>query len=309
MLGLAWDRFPRPGEAPHLRPEFRGRSARRPTGWPITRCFAALKESMPDRGWGRLAPGVGPQREPATLARAGRELAEVIDRHRFCTVHVRSSDKRSASVCFRPRGCSCSATCPCSWWPIRPTCGVAPHLFALDANRRPRVVCRSTTGPVLGKPVSGWGLPVLRLGRDCNETGYRWWGRAGEGGFSPKWTPSGSITSVGLNRIGSCLRVARRRSSGGGCGDQVRYCSRRFGRHSEGRYRFVAEDLGVITPEGRRAAEDRRATGDGGCSSSVSATQGGGEVPAPTDSCETWSLCTGTPRHGHCPRVVRRARS
>jgi 4-alpha-glucanotransferase len=189
-------------------------------------------------------PGELVRREPAALEAARRELAEPCEETRFAQFLLFRQGGRLKEYA-RSQGLCLLGDLPFYISPDSSDVWAAPQLFRLDAERRPLYVAGvppdyfSATGQFWGNPVYDW--QALQL------SGYRWWIERLRAllahvdmirldhfrGFAAAWcVPAGSVTA----ETGSWVP--------GPCGDFFDAAQAALGSLP-----FVAEDLGLITPD------------------------------------------------------------
>jgi 4-alpha-glucanotransferase len=248
MLGRAWERF-RSGAAPGLRQPFDAFCSEQ-AGWlDDFALFMALKKRHNHAHW-LSWPADLVRREPAALDRARRELADAVGYYKFGQFLFRrqwTAVKRYAN----DRDIRLMGDVPIFVASDSADVWANPGLFLLDAERRPRVVAGvppdyfSSTGQLWGNPLYNW--------EALKRTGYAWWVdrlRATLAqvdvvrldhfrGFEAYWEVPASHTTAAEGRWvkgpGADLFQALRRALGG--------------------LPFIAEDLGLITPEVRALRE------------------------------------------------------
>ena len=242
LLEMAWRRF-RTGARPDLRPAYE-QFCHAHAGWlDDYALFRALKERYHDASYLEW-PTELVRRAPAALSRARQELADPIELTRFVQFLLyRQGEalKRHA----RSRGVRLIGDLPFFVSSDSADVWAHPELFVLDAESRPCIVAGvppdyfSAEGQLWGNPVYDW--PALQ------RTGYRWWidrfralldhvdvirldhFRA----FAAAWhVPAGAPTA----RTGQWVP--------GPGADFFRAV-----RASLGALPFIAEDLGLITPD------------------------------------------------------------
>jgi len=184
------------------------------------------------------------QRDPEALAKARRELATQIDRVRFAQVLLfRQGDQLKAHA--HSRGVRLIGDLPFFVSPDSSDVWANPELFLLDERRRPRLVAGvppdyfSAQGQLWGNPVYNW--DALRA------TGYRWSIDRLRAllahvdairldhfrGFAAAWhVPAGAPTAQSGQWVPG---------PGASFFEAVR--------HELGHLPFIAEDLGLITPD------------------------------------------------------------
>jgi 4-alpha-glucanotransferase len=242
LLATAWRRF-RAGARPDLRPAYE-RFCQDHAGWlDDYALFRALKGRYHDAGYLDW-PAELVRLAPVALARARRELADEIELTRFAQfLLLRQGEdlKRHA----RRRGVRLIGDLPFFVAPDSADVWAHPELFLLDGESRPRVVAGvppdffSAEGQLWGNPVYDW--PALQ------RTGYRWWVDRVRAllahvdairldhfrAFAAAWhVPAGAATA----RTGQWVP-----------GPGAEFF--RAVRASLGDLPFIAEDLGLITPD------------------------------------------------------------
>lgn len=135
--------------------------------------FRGLKEHFPGKGYWEWAPPLV-KREPSALADARRDLAAVLQRHRFAQFLFHRQWQRLRSYA-NERGLRLLGDVPIFVAPDSADVWSHPELFLLDEARRPTFVAGvppdyfSRTGQLWGNPVYDW--PVHA------RTHYDWWVR------------------------------------------------------------------------------------------------------------------------------------
>ncbi len=242
LLGIAWRSFTS-GARPDLSSAFAAFCAEQRNWLDDYALFQALKTRFAGAAYLDW-PGELVRREPAALEAARRELAAPCDETRFAQFLLFRQGARLKEYA-RSRGVCLLGDLPFYVSPDSSDVWAAPQFFRLDEHRRPLFVAGvppdyfSATGQFWGNPVYDW--PALR--RD----GYRWWIERLRAllahvdmirldhfrGFAAAWcVPAGSVTA--------------------GTGSWVPGPGGEFfaaARAALGPLPFVAEDLGVITPD------------------------------------------------------------
>lgn len=242
LLRLAWDRYrPRAAAEGFARlEEFCDREGPWLDDFAL---FMALKRAHDGGSWFDW-PADLIRREPATLARARRELADDIGFEKF-RQFLFARQWEALKQYAHQRGVRLIGDLPIFVAGDSADVWTHPELFQLDARRRPRVVAGvppdyfSATGQLWGNPLYDW--------EALARTGYAWWldrVRAALKqvdmvrldhfrGFEAYWeVPAGMSTAqVGrwVKGPGAAFLTALREALGG--------------------LPLIAEDLGVITPE------------------------------------------------------------
>ena len=241
LLARAWENFGR-GSAPALRPAFDEYRAAESAWLDDFALFMALREANPNvayTDWPR--PLV--VREPAALDRARRDFADAVGRHQFAQF-LFARQLAALRAHAGDRGVRLIGDLPIFVSPDSADVWANPHLFRLDARRRPAVVAGvppdyfSETGQLWGNPHYDWDA----MRRD----GFAWWKARIRAvlaqadlvridhfrGFEAAWeVPAGDPTAIRGRWVpspGVELFDALRADLGG--------------------LPFIAEDLGVITP-------------------------------------------------------------
>ncbi|MBN9121441.1 MAG: 4-alpha-glucanotransferase [Planctomycetes bacterium] len=242
LLARAWERF-RDGAAPRLRAELDAFASA--NDWlDDYALFTAIKERAPEGVWTDW-PTELVERQPAALKRTRAELADAVGRHRFVQF-VFSRQLAALRRHAAARGVRLLGDMPIFVAGDSADVWAGPHLFLLDAHRRPKFVAGvppdyfSATGQRWGNPLYDW--EAMR--RD----GFAWWAarvRAALAqvdavrldhfrGFEAYWEiPAASPTAqIGrwVEAPGQELLATLRTALGAAP------------------LPFVAEDLGVITP-------------------------------------------------------------
>jgi 4-alpha-glucanotransferase len=242
MLTAAWERF-RAGAAPALRQGFEHFRAAE-AGWlDDYALFMALKSAHQNRSWQEW-PRELVLREAAALNRARQELADTIGLHQFgqFLFFRQLEDLRRHA---HERGIALIGDVPIFTAADSVDVWANPEFFLLDQDRRPFVVAGvppdyfSKTGQLWGNPLYNWEALAT--------SDYAWWVARLRAalrqvdlvridhfrGFEAYWEiPAGRLTAeVGrwVPGPGAAFFEAVRRQIGG--------------------LPFIAEDLGVITPE------------------------------------------------------------
>jgi len=242
LLETAWNHF-RAGARADLRPAYEQFCAEQAHWLEDYALFRALK-ARHQGAYYLLWPAELVRREPAALARAHRELADAIDQVRFAQFMLfyqgeRLKERASA------RGVRLIGDLPFFVSPDSSDVWANPELFLLDQEHRPRFVAGvppdyfSSQGQLWGNPVYNW--EALR------RTGYRWCIDRSRAllahvdairldhfrGFAAAWhVPAGAATAQSGQWVpgpGAEFLAAVQKELGG--------------------LPFIAEDLGVITPD------------------------------------------------------------
>ena len=242
LLEIAWRNF-KAGERKDLGPAYEEFCARQESWLEDYALFRALKAKYNNEyylNW----PKELVQRRPEALATARQELATQIDQVRFAQFLLfRQADELKEHA--HSKGVSLIGDLPFFVSPDSSDVWANPELFLLDEQRRPIFVAGvppdyfSAQGQLWGNPVYNW--DALR------STGYRWWIDRLRAllahvdvvrldhfrGFAAAWhVPAGATTA----QSGQWVQ---------GPGASL------FGavRQELGRLPFIAEDLGLITPD------------------------------------------------------------
>jgi 4-alpha-glucanotransferase len=241
-LARAWDNF-RAGAAPALRPAFE-EFCTQEAGWlEDYALFMALKDAHGGKGWVEWEPALV-LREPAALTATRQRLAAAVGLHQF-RQFLFFRQGRALRQYAADKGIRLIGDVPIFIAGDSADVWANPELFELDQRHRPRVVAGvppdyfSSTGQLWGNPLYNW--DALRL------TGYRWWIARVRAtlahvdlirldhfrGFEAYWeVPAGQPTAEHGRWVkgpGADLFETLRREFGG--------------------LPFIAEDLGLITPE------------------------------------------------------------
>jgi 4-alpha-glucanotransferase len=242
LLEKAWTNF-KVGEREDLRPAYDEFCARHAHWMDDYALFAALKAKYHGAYYLQW-PAEVVQRHPNALVDARRELATQIDQVRFAEFLVfRQGDQLKNYA--HAKGVSLIGDLPFFVSPDSSDVWANPELFLLDEQRRPRFIAGvppdyfSATGQLWGNPVYNW--DVLR------STGYRWCIDRFQAllahvdlirldhfrGFAAAWhVPAGASTAQSGQWV---------QGPGAGFFQAVRT--------ELGRLPFIAEDLGLITPD------------------------------------------------------------
>ena len=242
LLEKAWTNF-KAGEREDLRPAYDEFCARHAHWMDDYALFAALKAKYRSAYYLQW-PAEVVQRHPNALVDARRELATQIDQVRFAQFLVfRQGDQLKNYA--HAKGVSLIGDLPFFVSPDSSDVWANPELFLLDEQRRPRFIAGvppdyfSATGQLWGNPVYNW--DVVR------STGYRWCIDRFQAllahvdlirldhfrGFAAAWhVPVGASTAQSGQWV---------QGPGAGFFQAVRT--------ELGRLPFIAEDLGLITPD------------------------------------------------------------
>lgn len=242
LLEKAWSNF-RAGARPDLQPAFE-RFCHEQADWlEDYALFRALKVRYENASYLEW-PEEFVQRKPAALGQAGRDLAEPIGQIRFSQFLLSRQGERLKEHA-RTRGVRLIGDLPFFVSPDSSDVWTNPELFLLDAQRRPRFVAGvppdtfSADGQLWGNPVYDW--------EALSRSGYRWWLNRLRAllvhvdvirldhfrAFAAAWyVPAGSPTARSGRWVpgpGAGLLSAIETELGG--------------------LPFIAEDLGLITPD------------------------------------------------------------
>jgi 4-alpha-glucanotransferase len=243
LLQIAWTNFNEAGLRPDLRPayaEFCGYHAHWLEDYALFRALKARHGGAPYLEWPAELAG----RAPGALAEARRELASQIDQVRFAQFLLFRQGARLKQHA-QARGVRLIGDLPFFVSPDSSDVWANPELFLLDEHRRPREVAGvppdyfSLEGQRWGNPIYDW--EALR------RTGFRWWLDRLHAllahvdvvrldhfrGFAAAWhVPAGAPTAQSGRWVpgpGNELFSVVQRDLGG--------------------LPFIAEDLGLITPD------------------------------------------------------------
>ena len=242
MLSQAFDRF-RSGSAPELKPAFEAFRAEHRDWLEDFSLFMSLKDAHPGVSWTQWPRDLVLRRATA-LRDARRALGAEVERHQFSQfLFFRQLDALRDHA--RRKGVKLIGDLPMFVSAESADVWASPRLFLLDAHRRPKVVAGvppdyfSKTGQRWGNPLYNW--PAMR--RD----GFGWWARR----------VRAALAQADLLRIDhfrgleACWEIpARARTAQRGRwvkspGHELLAALRR----AIGHLPFIAEDLGLITPE------------------------------------------------------------
>lgn len=169
LLTRAWERF-RDGAAPELLAEYTKFAAS--AEWlEDYALFTAIKETVPAGVWTDWPAGLV-ARDPAALDRARTDLADAVARERFaqfCFARQLAALRGYAAA----RGVKLLGDMPIFISGDSADLWAAPHLFDLDADRRPRVVA-GVPPDYFAADGQHWGNPLYDWDRMA-ATGYAWW--------------------------------------------------------------------------------------------------------------------------------------
>ena len=208
--------------------------------------FMAVKAAHDHTAWTRWEPDIA-RRDPAAVARWSARCAREIRMHKLTQFLFFEQWRRVRDAC-RARSIAIMGDLPIFVAHDSADVWARRELFRLDADGRPTVVAGvppdyfSATGQLWGNPHYRWDV--------LERTGYAWWIERCPRALSPR--RSGSHRSLQGVRgiVGSSRAMRRRRCEASGSKDRARRSSTRCGRRSASdRLPFVAENLGVITPE------------------------------------------------------------
>jgi len=242
LLALAWERFHKSANQ-RVRFAFEQFCANEKDWLNDFALFMALKETHGGAVWTDW-PGPLMRRDAVALLAARRELAETVDRHRFVQfLFFRQWDQLRAAA--RSLGVKLIGDIPI--FVADDSADVWAHAdqFLLDARRRPKVVAGvppdyfSRTGQLWGNPLYDW--PAMR--RD----GYAWW----------------IARFRAAARLADVIRLDHFRGFCGYYAVPAHHSDARRGKWMKGpgrklfdavekklgALRFIAEDLGEITPD------------------------------------------------------------
>jgi len=170
LLNRAWQNF-QAGRAPHLRPEFEAFCAQESEWLEDFALFTALKDTHPGGVWTAWDAHLV-SRDRATLARAGKDLGDLVGHHRFTQFlffrqwHALKAHAHALGVQIIGDVPIFAAQDSADLW-------AHPELFHLDAQGQPTVVAGvppdyfSVTGQRWGNPLYDWAA--------LKKTGYAWW--------------------------------------------------------------------------------------------------------------------------------------
>lgn len=244
LFTQAWGNF-KAGAASFLRGPFE-EFCRREAGWlDDYALFMALKEAREGASWLEWPKGLV-LREPEEIKKARTELADAIGQHQF-RQFLFSRQWAGLKHHARQRGVRLIGDLPIYVSGDSVDVWANPHLFFLDQNRRPKVVAGvppdyfCATGQLWGNPLYDW--------EAVKKTGYAWWVARVRAalqlvdlirldhfrGFEAYWEVEAWRPTAQVGRWvkgpGPDFLQAMRRELGG--------------------LPFLAEDLGLITPEVR----------------------------------------------------------
>lgn len=170
LLARAWENFNR-GTSAALGPAFEEFRAAESLWLEDYALFMAIREAHSRVSWIEW-PEPLRMREPAAIHRARRDLADAIGRHQFAQF-LFARQLAALRVHARGHGVKLIGDLPIFVAPDSADVWANPHLFRLDAGRRPTVVAGvppdyfSATGQRWGNPHYDWGAML----RD----GFAWW--------------------------------------------------------------------------------------------------------------------------------------
>jgi 4-alpha-glucanotransferase len=242
LLARAWENF-QAGAAPSLRAEFDQFCAGQAAWLDDFALFMALKDSHGGVSWLEWDAGAR-RRDPATLDRARKDLADDIGLHKF-RQFVFFRQWLALKAYANARGIRLIGDVPIFVASDSSDVWANPEFFLLDDERRPTVVAGvppdyfSATGQLWGNPLYNWSA--------LKKAGYQWWVERVRAtlaqvdliridhfrGFEANWEiPAGMPTAEKgrwVKGAGADLFVAMEKAL-----DALP---------------LIAEDLGVITPE------------------------------------------------------------
>lgn len=242
LLDIAWRNF-NTGAARKLRGAFDRFRAEAASWLDDFSLFMALREAHPGRSWTQWPRDLVLRRAPALRA-AKRSLVEAIDRHQFAQfLFFRQLGELRARA--KQRGVKLIGDVPMFVSPESADVWANPHLFQLDAHRRPKVVA-GVPPDYFSKTGQRWGNPLYNWPAHQREH-FRWWVarvRAGLAqadllridhfrGFAacweiPAWVPTARKGRWAKSPGEAMLRTFQQELNG---------------------LPLIAEDLGLITPD------------------------------------------------------------
>lgn len=244
LLEKAWTNF-KAGEREDLRPAYDEFCAKHANWLEDYALFGALKAKYHGAYYLQWPPELV-QRRPDTLVEARRELVTQIDQVRFAQFLVfRQGDQLKNYA--HAKGISLIGDLPFFVSPDSSDVWANPELFLLDEQRRPRFIAGvppdyfSAQGQLWGNPVYNW--DILR------STGYRWC----LGRFQALLTHVDMIRLDHFRGFAAAWHVPAGESTAQS-GQWVQGPGADFFqavRTELGRLPFIAEDLGLITPDVR----------------------------------------------------------
>jgi 4-alpha-glucanotransferase len=242
LLGRAWDRF-REGRGNALKPAFEKFVADEGRWLNDFALFMAIKDTQQGRSWLEW-PEAAKMREASYLKQARAELANSIGLHQF-RQFLFFRQWRRVKEYANGHGLKIIGDIPIFVSADSADVWASPHLFQLDAQRRPKFVAGvppdyfSETGQLWGNPHYDWAA--------MQKDGFAWWIDRFRAtfeqvdmvrldhfrGFEAYWEiPAGSPNAIKgrwVQAPGKALLEAVKKAFGG--------------------LPIIAEDLGVITPE------------------------------------------------------------
>ena len=243
LLAKAWERFTAGGAARPLKSAFEKFSAAQAAWLDDFALFMALKDAHGAANWTDWPIDLV-RRKPAALRDARRELADAVGRHRFAQfLFFRQLD--ALRTYARDQGVKLIGDLPIFVSGDSADVWANSHLFQLDKHRRPRAVAGvppdyfSETGQRWGNPLYDW----RAMARDR----YAWWvARARSAldqvdlvridhfrGFEAYWSVPADAPTAQTGRWVKAPGAELFKTL----------------RQKLGHLPFIAEDLGVITPE------------------------------------------------------------
>lgn len=254
LIRLAWKTF-RSGPSRRWSHEFEKFRAGAAEWLEDFSLFMALRDAHPNRSWTQW-PVELVMRHAGAIREARQRFAEEVERHQFAQfLFFRQLD--ALRTYARKRGVKLIGDVPMFVSPESADTWANPHLFQLDARRRPKFVAGvppdyfSKTGQRWGNPLYNW--PAHRRGN------FRWWAsriRAALDqadvvridhfrGFAACWEIPASAPTAQKGRWAKAPGEAMLKTIGKELGGLP----------------LIAEDLGLITPDIEKLRDDFRLPG------------------------------------------------
>jgi 4-alpha-glucanotransferase len=242
LFAVAWDKFQH-GRALSMRPDFDRFVADEAHWLDDYALFMALKDGHQGRAWQEWTEPAR-QRQADFIVKAKADLAKSVGLHQF-RQFLFFRQWRRLKAHANEHGVKIIGDIPIFVSGDSADVWANPHLFALDRDRRPKVVAGvppdyfSATGQLWGNPHYDW--------QTLEQSGFAWWIERFRAtfkmvdvvrldhfrGFEAYWEiPAGSLNAIKgrwVKAPGTALLETVRRAFGG--------------------LPIIAEDLGVITPE------------------------------------------------------------
>jgi len=242
LIDVAWRRF-RAGGARRLHPAFEKFRDEAADWLGHFSLFMALRDAHPNRSYTQW-PAELVMRRPAALREARLQFQDQIDRHQFAQfLFFRQLESLRAHA--KKKGVKLIGDVPMFVSPESADVWANPHLFQLDARRRPKVVA-GVPPDYFSKTGQRWGNPLYNWPAHQREN-FRWWVARVKAsldqadlvridhfrGFAACWEIPGAAPTAQKGRWAKAPGEA-----------MLRAFQKQFGGLP-----LIAEDLGLITPD------------------------------------------------------------